>query len=280
MMRMKGFFVPIVMILATAGQMPGEEPGEVFAAHCAACHALDHALVGPSLVEISGTYREDREGFIAWSMKPGRKRPQSIEMPSMAHLGKDTLAALHAYVVEAAAGKEERKPMAEMDFDQGGRRPRVQRIFLPDASPAAIAVALPGDFSYVFDAAECRVRYVWQGGFMDGNPYWKGNGSSLAEIQGERVYQEDEFPLKWARPPSTDVPKFLGYRLIDGLPTFVYVRNGVRFEERILPLADGSGIERVFSTDAVMDFQVELAEGAVINKAADSRGVTITQRFK
>ena len=64
--------------------------------------------------------------------------------------------------------------------------PLVSAILLP----AAIAVALPGKVSYCFDAAECRLRYAWTGGFIDGSPYWKGNGSSQAAVTGEIVYRE------------------------------------------------------------------------------------------
>ena len=43
------------------------------------------------------------------------------------------------------------------------RRPLMYRIFMPDASPAAIAVALPHGVSYCWDAGT-RLRYAWIGG--------------------------------------------------------------------------------------------------------------------
>ncbi len=272
---------------AAAGLASGQEPSEIFAIHCGACHAVDHALVGPSLVEISSIYQDDREGFVAWCLKPGRKRPQAVEMPAMGHLGEEALAALHAYVLDAAAGKTERAAPAVEDFSDDVRRPRVQRIFLPDVSPAAIAVALPGDLSYCFDGAECRLRYVWRGGFIDGEEHWKGNGSSLAKIDGGIIYREDEFPLEIAG-GSSAAPKFLGYRMEDGLPTFLYERGGVRFSETLRPLPDGGGIERIFTTDGRAALRVKQPSGAIVTtstggqaiQAAAAQSFTLTVRWK
>jgi len=71
--------------LATlVGSANADDPKVVFQVQCSACHAVDHKLVGPSLVEISGLYRTNPDGFVQWCMKPGRKRLDGIEMPSMA----------------------------------------------------------------------------------------------------------------------------------------------------------------------------------------------------
>lgn len=281
--------------LATAALAnPPEAPEAIFAIHCAACHAPDYAGAGPSLVEISGVYRDDPAGFVAWSMNPGRKRPESVEMPSMAHLGPDTLAALHGYVVAAAAGKSERKPpAASAAISREIRRPHVQRIFLPDASPAAIAVAMPGDLSYCFDAATCELRYLWRGGFLDGEAHWKGNGSALAAIDGEIVHRvTGGFPLTVVSTTTTTTttaaPRFLGFRLRDGLPEFIHTRDGVRFTELIRPLEDGSGITREFTTDGRHPLVIREVEGATLTSstgnlnlsAVESTSFTLTLRWK
>ena len=49
--------------------------------------------------------------------------------------------------------------------DAKAERPNVVRAFLPDAGPAAIAVALPGDQNFCWDAGNCRLRYLWSGEF-------------------------------------------------------------------------------------------------------------------
>jgi len=59
------------------------------------------------------------------------------------------------------------------DFDDAllnVAEPVVYRTFMPGASPAAFAVALPGNQYYCWDAGESRLRYVWsKGGFIKGN---------------------------------------------------------------------------------------------------------------
>ena len=38
---------------------------------------------------------------------------------------------------------------------------RMRRAFMPDSGPASIAVTLPGEQSYCWDAGACRFRYAW-----------------------------------------------------------------------------------------------------------------------
>ncbi|HQS06969.1 MAG TPA: plastocyanin/azurin family copper-binding protein, partial [Daejeonella sp.] len=45
--------------------------------------------------------------------------------------------------------------------------PYIYRVFIDGASPAAIAVSLPGDLSYCWDAGTCKLRFAWRGGFLD-----------------------------------------------------------------------------------------------------------------
>ena len=267
-------------------------PGELFQMNCAACHAVDHMLVGPSLVEISGLYRDNPEGFVKWCIQPQHKREGVVEMPSMAHLGEPALRELHQYVIASAAGKTELKKGDGDPFTVPRamvRRPQIQRIFLPEASPAAIAVALPGDLSFCFDAGECRLRYVWKGGFIVGTPYWKANGSSLAKLDGEVVYREPEFPVTATGEAKHPEVKFLGYRVgKDGIPAFRYTRDGVAWQETILPLPDGSGIERRFETTAAKSLEVRSAASASVASstgkpaidADQAQSFTLTYRWK
>lgn len=284
-MRLSLFVFPsLLMALPVAAADP---PQKVFETNCAACHSVDQKLVGPSLVEIAGIYGKDPKGFLEWCLKPGHKRPDAIEMPSMAHVGTPALTELHGWILKAAAGKKEKEASGEFVAGPPREGPQVQRIFLPDSSPAAIAVALPGKISYCFDAAECRLRYIWTGGFVDGTPYWKGNGSSLAKILGEIVYRETAPTLGTAK-PSADAPKFLGYGVKDGIPTFRYLRDGVRYTETIRALADGSGVERRFTTDAAVPLtltppvqgSLQSGTGGTTIPAADAKSFTLTSRWK
>jgi hypothetical protein len=265
---------PILLLFLAAATAWGDTPEQNFLIQCSACHALDHKTVGPSLVEISGIYGKDPTGFLSWAMKPGKKRPDTIEMPSMAHVGEPALKEIYGYIISAAAGKTEQAVADNSAALENTRRPRVQRIFMPDASPAAIAVALPGDLSYCFDAGECRLRYVWKGGFIDGLDYYKGNGNSLAKLKGNVVYKEAEFPL--AGGTAGAPPKFLGYTMSDGLPVFRYLRNGIEFSEKITPLADGSGIEREFQTQGADLTLSPAGKGIVATSSTGSGPITAT----
>jgi hypothetical protein len=58
------------------------------------------------------------------------------------------------------------------------------RMFMPGASPAAIAVALPGQDSLCWDAGQCRFRYAWSGGFVDNQVLLEGQRQWAGETAG------------------------------------------------------------------------------------------------
>ncbi|RYD37546.1 MAG: cytochrome C [Verrucomicrobiaceae bacterium] len=80
---------------------PEETPEQLFAT-CAACHAPDSKLVGPSLREIASIYPGNPGGIVTWAMAPGKKRPDSPQMPSFAHLGEDKLRVIADYILATA----------------------------------------------------------------------------------------------------------------------------------------------------------------------------------
>lgn len=107
----------------------------------------------------------------------------------------------------------------------GNRRPFVQRIFMPNAGPAAIAVALPGGQNLCWDAGECRLRYAWQGAFIDASDHWSGNGDQLPVLPAPPWWraQAGDTPLRFgdANSPAPAV-KFLGYETTPDGPRFLY----------------------------------------------------------
>lgn len=121
----------------------------------------------------------------------------------------------------------------------GGRRPFVQRMFLPQAGPAAIAVALPGAQNFCFDAGECRVRYAWRGPFLDATAHWRGNGSALAALGNDPWWEADGFALQIPGKRKSLARKFLGYKLVDGIPEFHYRWGEEEVFESIHPLGEG-----------------------------------------
>ncbi len=122
-------------------------------------------------------------------------------------------------------------------------RPTFQRAFLPDAGPAAIAVALPGDLNFCWDAGNCRLRYAWTGDFVDATKMWNSNGNSLTKILGDRFWNsgggETTYGIRFGDKAAGTVD-FRGYSVIDGIPEFEYRVDGVPVREWISPGADGT----------------------------------------
>jgi mono/diheme cytochrome c family protein len=175
------------------------------------------------------------------------------------------------------------------DFDDALKNvkvPVVYRTFMPGASPAAFAVALPGDQFYCWDAGECRLRYVWtKGGFIRGNRvHWSSNGKPVAEFNGQPYYrarssllkpedyrhladtarktpfydtsEADDFPLKVAG--SSERPRYKGYRLIGGFPEFRYQLGQHEIRELITTSGDQLGIVRAFSVTPATPLTMKL----------------------
>lgn len=229
---------------------------QLFTMNCAACHQMDQMVVGPSLVEIRKLYLDKPDEFVKWSIEPGKKRPNAIEMPSMVHVGEEGLREIYAHVMKVAEGVKEVKakkgdPYATSPVQ--AKRPQIQRIFMPDAGPAAIAVALDSSVSLCWDAGECRLRYAWNGGFIDGYPYWQGNGSSLAKILGNVRYVEDKSPFN-----AVGEVKFLGYRVEKDLPVFRYKISKTEITESFAAMPDGGGFTRKFTISPEPASAIEL----------------------
>lgn len=232
----------LVTLSAASGQTP-PDGAALFTLNCSACHQLDQPLVGPSLAEIRTLYLKKPDAFVKWCVAPGRKRLGAIEMPSMVHVGEAGLLAIHAHIMAVAKGVVAKKPVVADPFIASPSltaRPLVQRIFMPNAGPAAIAVALDDKTSLCWDAGECRFRYAWTGGFIDGYPYWRANGSSQAKIIGTVRYTEltPLFPGK---------PEFKGYQIKDGLPVFRYLIGSREITETFAAAPNGPGITRTFT---------------------------------
>lgn len=125
--------------------------------------------------------------------------------------------------------------------------PYLYRIFMEEASPAAIAVSLPQDLSYCWDAGVCRLRYAWKGGFLDNAAIWKGHADATAKIMGTVFYRDKtSYPIRIGNPDELPVAEYKGYRLMDRYPEFHYTLNGIDVYELILPKPDGKGLIRKF----------------------------------
>lgn len=146
----------------------------------------------------------------------------------------------------------------------GGRRPFAQRIFMPDAGPAAIAVALVGSQNVCWDAGQCRLRYAWQGGFIDASENWAGNGKVLPVVPTKPWWRapKDDFPLRFGTPDSAAPGvKFLGYAATPAGPIFRYRAGETEVFEQVLPAAGRPGI--------AVRLQIPRAKGPVFYRAAN-----------
>lgn len=131
--------------------------------------------------------------------------------------------------------------------------PEIYRTFMPESTPASIAVGLPGGTSYCFDAGVSHLRYAWQGGFVDNTEHWDGNGNAFTEVVGEVFYRNKAgFPLRIGHVDTVPEVEFKGYRLMeDGSPEFHYTIDGVTVREFIRARQDGVGLVREFEVGSL-----------------------------
>ncbi|MCG2462081.1 hypothetical protein K8352_15080 [Flavobacteriaceae bacterium F89] len=159
--------------------------------------------------------------------------------------------------------------------------PYLYRIFIPDASPAAIAVNLPNNISYCWDAGTCHLRYAWQGGFLDNTDIWKGHYDSYGKVLGNVFFRDKTaFPLQTDKPGNIPAVQFKGYQLIKRFPEFHYTINGIEVYELIKPKEDGTGLIRTFripNTTRIIWFLVDAEDGV---NYKSSNGKWIKGRLK
>ena len=248
---------------------------KLFTDNCSACHQPLVQLVGPPLAEIGRLYRDKEADFLKWCHDPNpHKRKHLVQMPAMTHVPVADLKQIYAHIMVISKDLKEIKQKTGDPFpDTLAKRPTVQRMFLDKTGPASIAVALPGDLNFCWDAGQCRLRFLWQGDFLDAYPYWRGNGNGLAKVKGDVFHTETKSPL----PPDQPV-KFLGYSMKDGLPTFKYKHGTIEVHERIESTTDG--FQRTFNfknapSQITLTFQ-ENDKLAYSSEAGSWSGTTLT----
>lgn len=233
---------------------PNEAIGkEQFGINCQACHAADKLTVGPSLHYIAEQYPAAKSAdFLAWVKNPGRKNPDTIQMPAMIHLSEDYILSIHAYILASMkiaapssvikkddAKYANEKPAPKTRPEQA--RPYVKRIFLPETSPVSIAVMLTDRLGVAWDTTSCRVRYTWPGttDFFDG--YYK------EKITNKIFYRETaENYLSFAENFKSE---FKGYELINGTPQFICQYGVTTTYEHIIPVKEFNGFIRILKID-------------------------------
>ena len=125
--------------------------------------------------------------------------------------------------------------------------------------PAAIAVNHGPALSYAFDTTEGRLLYAWQGGFLDMFPYWGdqalGNRVAydyLPRLVGTLFYQAaGRHPLEIDGRSVAEFgrPRFVGYDLVQGQPTFIVVHGQYTVRTGVRPLTAQLGLRLEISAE-------------------------------
>lgn len=125
--------------------------------------------------------------------------------------------------------------------------PYFYRMYMPGASPAAIAVRLTGQVSYCWDAGTCQLLYSWEGGFIDNSIAWKGHRNAEATLLGTVFYKaENRCPLRLGDPAQIPEVDYKGFRLVERYPEFHFTVDGVEVYQLIQPGENGRGLVVTF----------------------------------
>ncbi len=267
-------------VLAEPQAVPKKVPDLFVSQGCAACHHLNESgqanqlIVGPPLSAVGSRYADDPKGLetILSSLQMGAKgKWGKNEMPPQTHLTQEHALQLARWILTLRQ-EDKTTPSTTPATPPATRSARtaihspllserrvgtvvevldtpvVYRTYLPGASSRAIAVGLPqqlGGVSYAFDATECRLLYVWSGGFLDMEKSWTGHGGWYAKLLGAKIYQApSHFPLRIGKPNGmSEKPElvFKGYRMVEGQPEFLYQVDGQDVAHRIVCKANPQG---------------------------------------
>ena len=76
-----------------------------------------------------------------------------------------------------------------------GERPIVFGTFMRGVSPRTIAVGLPENVHYAYDAENGRLARAWRGEFMDARGTWHGRAGQLEQPDGSSVIDFPDGPV-------------------------------------------------------------------------------------
>jgi cytochrome c551/c552 len=264
-------------LLAAPQLSPEELEGEkLYKINCIVCHVMDKVVVGPSLVEIAHIYKKNPTGIVKWTQNPGQKRKGAIRMPPMAHIGQENLNRIAVYILKVTKGKKFKKSKKQVDHYAAFPSAKIQRMFMPDAGPAAIAVSLSDKLHLCWDAGTCQFRYAWSGDYIDQWPVLRGNGKGLVILKGKRFsYMNQGNPFS-----KNGKAKFHGYKRHNGLPIFMYTVDDVDFEVSF-QAKTSQEVNIIFSSNAQkpLTYTPDLVQGKwSANKGSIKNGVLLLNK--
>lgn len=234
--------------LASAGlEMVGEQRGK---ASCIACHNYrginrrkDGVVPAPDLAQAGRTVR--REFFQRWMQDPQRIAP-GTSMPQMFQNLSAEERQLKIDQLWSAIVHQDKLPLPKGLLDRKtegtrivvGENPVIFRM--ATKTPAgqidrAINVGIPGGLNYTFDAVSCQLKYVWKGDFIDAGPAWNGRGGNPVNAGGDSLLTiKDGHSVRAGESLDSRSVRFLGYRLVNGLPVFRFRADGALVELQVL----------------------------------------------
>src|SRR5690606_22555573 len=102
--------------------------------------------------------------------------------------------------------------------------PYLYRVFIENSGLASIAVHLPQNISYCWDATACQLRFAWTGDFLDNTDLWHGHKNAYAKILGEVFYRnKTAYPIRIGNLNTIPEAEYEGYRVVDRYPEFHYL---------------------------------------------------------
>lgn len=226
---------------------------------CTSCHDYkQHVATGERGPDLSGMHARIRpEWFAQWLREPARIRPGTSMPAFLLGRSEESSSQIIRELWGALALREHLPPPPGLAADlssSGERAPTVRplhyRCFLPDCTPSSFAVALPGLFSFAWDPAHSALRYAWIGDFLDMRPQWQFKGETFPVILGEVIARPAlEHGLGLAG--STEKRRFRGYRLEQGIPTFLWSQGDLEVRERWTASEDGGALRVRFEWNAL-----------------------------
>ena len=165
-----------------------------------------------------------------------------------------------------------------------GDTARVVRVNMPDATSRAIAVGLPGEANYCFDAQTCEVKNGWTGAFLDVGPdrgFGRGRGGAVCKVLGKRFnVGANGFPFRLGDLDTPPEVRFMGYRRKPEGPVFMYRAGSAIIRQSVTAAVTATGLTYTFQIDDSVQqgvrFQLK-ADGLKLSSSAGTwDGGTLT----
>jgi hypothetical protein len=189
--------------------------------------------------------------------------------------------ALHAYDSYPSTGRG----VAPI-YVEAGAKPRLLRAFLDfkrdrkQRLTHTIGVGTPQGTHFIYDLKAGTPVCVWRGEFINATPMWNSRGDGSFRPRGAAQFLFTGSSVAIQASPDTPFPNTLntageflnkGYRIDreTGLPIFLYTQDTLKLEDKIVPSASGSALNRTirFTNETLPGpYFAKLAEGEQIEK--------------